>query len=608
MSRTDEKEHAPAGRRAEGRRSRGSPLWKKAPLALVRYPGLLAAVVVGALLLSLVAAAFPLFLSRSEGELLHEGIRDPTIGRNGAGLFYSVTNVHFREKARGSRELLTDRLDEEFGRIAAEGPDLGTAIRFVLGAEALVTLPGEGNPESGPVYGRIFSGTDAEKHVEVIDGDGSNGAMVPDSIAAPLGVGPGDVIQLSGMPKLRVGGVYRALYKSPTSGYWSPWSEQIFRQCPHCPELPQFILVGPEDAVRLTRELHDPEERDLDYGWVAPIDDLSLNVDEARDVRAYAARVLGEVTDRTDAAGSSLQVLRPGLRGGAGFFSGRRDTEFRSSMPLVLREVERRAATVEGPLRLLLIAGLGVAAAVVAAAAAFAVAGRRTEAAFLHAHGWGPVPVRDEGHGRGGHPDRLGSGRSGSDRRRWLIAVFGPAGPVAPSARTVSIRGRRPPAPPAWSSSASCRASPSSGPSRCTRSKRRLAWVPWEILADRRGALVLSRLNAGGALIEDPRPGHPAAERAAPLVPGALRRRLRHARRPHRRPDLKGHVQEHERLLRAVGALDHLAGEHHVFTDLDDAVTHARLHAAGTPHDPAPLCPPSPSRLTAACTRQWPMR
>ncbi len=86
-------------------------------------------------------------------------------------------------------------------------------------------------------------------------------------------------------------------------------------------------------------------------------------------------------------------------------------------MPLVLREVERRAATVEGPLRLLLIAGLGVAAAVVAAAAAFAVAGRRTEAAFLHAHGWGPVRFAVQGHGRGGHPDRLGGGRSGSGRR-----------------------------------------------------------------------------------------------------------------------------------------------------------------------------------------------
>ena len=492
------------GRHEKPHRSTGSPLWKKAPLALVRYPGLLAAVVVGALLLSLVAAAFPLFLSRSEGELLHEGITDPTIGRNGAGLFYSVTNVGFtRERARGSRELLTDRLDEEFGRIAAEGPDLGSPIRFVLGAGALVTLPGEGNPESGPVYGRIFSGTDAEKHVEVIDGDGSNGAMVPDSIACPLGVGPGDLIQLSGKPTLRVGGVYRALYKSPTSGYWSPWSEQIFRPCPLCPELPQFILVGPEDAVRLTRELHDPEERDLDYGWVAPIAHLSLDVDEARDVRAYAARVLGEVSDRKTRLGRLFRCCGQGYVAGAGFFSGRRDTEFRSSMPIVLREVERRGAAVEGPLRLLLIAGLGVAAAVVAAAAAFAVAGRRTEAAFLHAHGWGPVRFAMKAAVEAAIPIIVGTA-IGLGTASWLIAVFGPAGPVAPSARTVSI---------SWAAAAGAAGlvvlGVVSGVSfirtfEVHSLKRRLAWVPWEILAIAGALLVLSRLNSGGALIEDP--------------------------------------------------------------------------------------------------------
>jgi SulP family sulfate permease len=55
---------------------------------------------------------------------------------------------------------------------------------------------------------------------------------------------------------------------------------------------------------------------------------------------------------------------------------------------------------------------------------------------------------------------------------------------------------------------------------------------------------------------------------------------------------LKGPRPEHERLLRAVGALDQLTSEHHVFTDLDDAIAHARLHAAGTVHRPV-TCPPA---------------
>jgi sulfate permease, SulP family len=41
---------------------------------------------------------------------------------------------------------------------------------------------------------------------------------------------------------------------------------------------------------------------------------------------------------------------------------------------------------------------------------------------------------------------------------------------------------------------------------------------------------------------------------------------------------LKGPRPEHERVLRAVGALDHLAHHRHLFSDLDAAVAHARVH------------------------------
>jgi SulP family sulfate permease len=43
---------------------------------------------------------------------------------------------------------------------------------------------------------------------------------------------------------------------------------------------------------------------------------------------------------------------------------------------------------------------------------------------------------------------------------------------------------------------------------------------------------------------------------------------------------LKGPRPEHRRTLSAVGALDQLAHEPHVFTDLDTAVEHARRHVA----------------------------
>ena len=47
---------------------------------------------------------------------------------------------------------------------------------------------------------------------------------------------------------------------------------------------------------------------------------------------------------------------------------------------------------------------------------------------------------------------------------------------------------------------------------------------------------------------------------------------------------LKGPSPEHLRILGAVGALDRLAHENHLFADLDAAVAHARVHAARAAH------------------------
>ena len=491
------------GRDGKRRRSAGSPLWKKAPLALVRYPGLLAAVVVGALLLSLVAAAYPLFLSRSEGELLDAAIANPTITPYGAGMFYSVTNVRFGEKVReGSDVVLADRLDEEFTRLAAEGPHLGSPVRYALGSVVAVTLPGGITAESGPVAGWLFSGTDAARNVDVVSGSEAGGAMVPDLIADAFDLGPGDVMEITGDRRtvsLKVGGVYRALYSQPRRDYWLPWSEQIFPQCGDCSAPPQFILVGPKELVDLTKEVG---ERDADLGWVAPVNGLPLTLDEARQVNLYTHALAREVTNPRTTVGRLFRCCgRDFVRGP---FLGRRDTEFRSAMSLVMREVERRAATVEGPLRLLLIAGLGVAAAVVAAAAAFAVAGRRTEAALLHARGWGPARFAAKSTLEAAIPVALGAA-AGLGLGSWLISVFGPAAPPAASARTASFTAAA-----AAGAAGLFVLGVVSGVSflrtfEVHSLKRRLAWVPWEVFAIAGALWVLTRLHAGGALIKDAR-------------------------------------------------------------------------------------------------------
>src|SRR4029450_845548 len=64
------------------------PLWSKAPLVLLRYPGLFVSIAVGALLLALAASADPLFISSSASELVAARIHDPAYTRWAVGMMY----------------------------------------------------------------------------------------------------------------------------------------------------------------------------------------------------------------------------------------------------------------------------------------------------------------------------------------------------------------------------------------------------------------------------------------------------------------------------------------------------------------------------------------
>jgi putative ABC transport system permease protein len=496
------REEAPLTGNDRPRRRAVDPLWRKAPFALLRFPGLLTSIVVGALLVVLVAAAYPLFLSRSEGELLRQRISDPTIERFGAGMYYSMTNIRFREKYRGVP--LTEKLDRVLARISSNGPDLDRPSSYVMGPTVRVTTRGGADPSSGPVRVTLFAGSDVLDHVDLVTG-GGGGAVLPDLAADFLHAGPGDEVEFHAeggrdrTVSLGVSGVYDGLYDEPRSGYWSPWSEQTYRQCPDCSLPPQFVFVDPDRLADMARSLG---AFDADYGWIMPVRAGPLAVDRARAVARYATETIREAGRHSTSLGRLL--LCCGTNYGRGFFFHRRDIEFRSQMPGVLREVDRREAAIEGPLRLLLIAGLGVAAAVVAAAAAFALAGRRTEAALLHARGWGPGRFAARSMVESLLPTLLGAA-GGFGLGWWAVSTFGPAAPAAASAERASL---------GWAAAAGAAAllllGLVSGISfirtfEVHALRRRFAWVPWELLAIGAAFWVLARLRGGGALVHDPK-------------------------------------------------------------------------------------------------------
>ena len=480
---------------------RGWPLWRKAPFGSLRYPGLLGAITVGALLLTLVAASYPLYISKSESRLLREEIADPTIERFGAGMFYGVTNLGFTERAREGGSLIS-RIDSLLDDVARKGPGLDPPIRFILGPEARVTLPGGVDAPSGRILGAPFFGSGAIQHVTLVDGSGE-GAVLPDLIADVLGVGPGDEVEIHAedsrrFVRLQVAGVYRSLFNQPRTGYWSPWSEQLFRKCVGCPSPPQFILMGSNELVALSKELG---HIDANYGWTLPLREGPLNIDDARAINRYALRIIRRAAVRGTESWRILECCGTTYSRG---FPFRRDVEFRSSMPLVLREVDRRTAAIEAPLRLLQLAGLAVAAAAVAAAAAFAVNGRRTEVALLHTRGWGPTAFAARSSVESLIPTVAGA-LLGLGLGWWLIAGFGPHGLASPSARLLSLKGAALAGAAGVGVFGAISAALFARRAESRTFVARPTWIPWEVLPIGGALWLLSRLQSGSALIEDHR-------------------------------------------------------------------------------------------------------
>src|SRR5215211_1665046 len=214
------------GGRRRDRGSRGAdPLWSKAPLLLLRYPGLFVSIAVGALLLALAASAYPLFISASASELVAARIHDPSYTRWGVGMMYRNGALPLPGPGRhGDVEPEVDTLIE---RLMGPSPYLGDPVESALGPAAPISVVGE--PERRDT--RLFTGEQALEHVDILEGSARDGVMVPDLIADALQIIPGERIVIGspdeGTVTFPVGGIYRSLYRGGASGYWRPWSDAL---------------------------------------------------------------------------------------------------------------------------------------------------------------------------------------------------------------------------------------------------------------------------------------------------------------------------------------------------------------------------------------------
>lgn len=152
-------------------------LWRKAPLALFRYPGLFAAVAVGCLLLVVAAAAYPLFISATASDLVNSQLQRATITRFGGGITYEREELPFGKLTpSGADGLLHEQLDSMFRQRAARNDLLGPTLANIVGGTVSVSPPGHPAQQR---TGRLFAGEQAVQHVRILEGTDGDGSGSP---------------------------------------------------------------------------------------------------------------------------------------------------------------------------------------------------------------------------------------------------------------------------------------------------------------------------------------------------------------------------------------------------------------------------------------------
>ncbi len=494
---------------APARRRRGDALWRASPFLLLRFRALFAAIGIGALLLALAVAAYPLFTAASASQLFRNAVDRPSITRYAAGLTFTFRDLPLQpvQLERRFRSPAVGALDEPFRELAAASPILGEPIRAILGDDLEVTASGHRVTQTG----RLFSGTGALQQVEVVAGNDGDGVWIPDLIANDLHVGPGDTIRLhdaDGGPTVSVDvdGVYRGFYPNP-EGYWFPWSNEFrLTSCFDCAPPPQPIIGDPDQVLALLGEL---DQRSATFRWQAPIADPGrVSIEQARGLEAYQREVGSRIRDREDLGDQFLCCQRwfyGGFANGVPANPGSSLTVFSSSIGYAVDDAEKHIVAVEGPARVLGIAGVAVALVVIAAAGAYSIRARRVEASWLFARGTSASAVGLKTALESVLPCVVG-GVIGFGLAGLAVAALGPNGRVDPEefrrasiATAVAVAGAV-----ALISVVAAWTYVRVVDPHGRRFARFASLIPWELAIIALAFFALARLRSGGAFVEDP--------------------------------------------------------------------------------------------------------
>ncbi|MPZ70394.1 MAG: FtsX-like permease family protein [Actinobacteria bacterium] len=345
-----------------GQVSAGGPLWRKAPFLLIRYPSLFIAIAAAALVLGLVSAATPLYLSSASSGALAEQFR--TVTPDVAGL----TVVQYGNlPGFGLYESFTQRtetLDGALSKIPADGGPIRTLIgRPAVG---LITNAHQGEPVPAVLAAR----TGALQHLNVLAEEDGDGLYITDDQAEQLSVDAGDRMTIVGSSgdsiSVEVAGIYQGLASQALTDYWQPVADRIYGGGDGAP--PGLVFGSFPQIAAIT----------VDFGGEQPQSRWEYSI------RTDLSMAEGE------AAAAEMRRVERDLEDGAGIGAEFPGGEHFTALPDLLRNARETVGGVESPIGIMSLAGRLVALVVIAAAGVYGIRRRRIETSVLSARGIGP--------------------------------------------------------------------------------------------------------------------------------------------------------------------------------------------------------------------------
>lgn len=356
------------------RRPGSRSVFRRLRIRLLPVPGqaLGLAVLVAVLAAALVSA--PLMVASAEQgawEQERERLSEPSLGTT-----LLSSSVAGRQVSSVNRIANAVALDGAVGEAATEA-GLATPVSLAYLREPVAAFG-----PAGADAARVFYRTDAELHVDIVDGAASDdGVLIPERFAEISGLGPGDAVTLQGERGDTVDVPVSGIYVTPTKPmppYWEAF-EQAFIPYPDTitGELvtPPSAILGPRDVVHgaalAVRE-------DVQLEWFLPLEE-GIGVTAARDAATGAEELQFAMADPESAV--TELVTEHGFERPAP----------RTALPTALENVDRTVELLSPPVRAVGIGGGAAALVLIGAWAGLRMRGRDDEQRSLVARGMSPA-------------------------------------------------------------------------------------------------------------------------------------------------------------------------------------------------------------------------